>query len=161
MLYQEKSIYTMEYIQQQKEGNLVIFNNMDGSLGHYASWNYSEKDKCPIISFICGILKKKQTNNTNKKQRPSNNWIHRFKEQRQGLKVDEMEGGRWFITSTYTISLGMSCTACNYSYVILRIWGFPMWTLKERCKWTYLQNESRVTDVENRLTVTRGKRGKE
>ena len=32
-----------------------------------------------------------------------------------------------------------------------------MWNLKKRgYKWTYLQNRNRVTDVENKLMVTRG-----
>ena len=34
-----------------------------------------------------------------------------------------------------------------------------MWTLKKGYKWTYLQNRNRVTDVENKLMVTRGKGG--
>ena len=31
-----------------------------------------------------------------------------------------------------------------------------MWNLKKGYKWTYLQNRTRVTDVENKLIVTRG-----
>ena len=31
-----------------------------------------------------------------------------------------------------------------------------MWNLKKGYKWTYLQNRSRVTDVENRFMLTRG-----
>ena len=31
-----------------------------------------------------------------------------------------------------------------------------MWNLKKGYKWTYLQNRNRVTDVENKLMVTRG-----
>ena len=34
-----------------------------------------------------------------------------------------------------------------------------MWNLKKWYKWTYLQNRNRVTDVENKLIVTRGRRG--
>ena len=33
-----------------------------------------------------------------------------------------------------------------------------MWNLKKWYKWTYLQNRNRVTDVENKLMVTRGER---
>ena len=33
--------------------------------------------------------------------------------------------------------------------------------LKKWYKWTYLQNRSRVTDVEDKLTVTKGERGGE
>ena len=32
-----------------------------------------------------------------------------------------------------------------------------MWNLKKQYKWTYLQNRNRVTNVENKLMVTRGK----
>ena len=31
-----------------------------------------------------------------------------------------------------------------------------MWNLKKGYKWTYLQNRSRATDVENKLMVTGG-----
>ena len=31
-----------------------------------------------------------------------------------------------------------------------------MWNLKRWYKWTYVQNRNRVTDVENKLMVTRG-----
>ena len=34
-----------------------------------------------------------------------------------------------------------------------------MWNLKKWYKWTYLQNRNRVTDVENKLMVTRAERG--
>ena len=34
-----------------------------------------------------------------------------------------------------------------------------MWNLKKWYKWTYLQNRSRVTDVENKLMVTKGEMG--
>ena len=34
-----------------------------------------------------------------------------------------------------------------------------MWNLKKCYKWTYLQNRNRVTDVENKLMVTRGESG--
>ena len=37
------------------------------------------------------------------------------------------------------------------SYVIAYTWN-----LKKGYKWTYLQNRNRVTDVENKLTVTGG-----
>ena len=36
-----------------------------------------------------------------------------------------------------------------------------MWNLKKGYKWTYLQNRSRVTDVENKLMVTRGWGGRD
>ena len=31
-----------------------------------------------------------------------------------------------------------------------------MWDLKKGYKWTYLQNQNRVTDIENKLMVTGG-----
>ena len=31
-----------------------------------------------------------------------------------------------------------------------------MWGLKKWYRWTYLQNKNRITDVENKLMVTRG-----
>ena len=34
-----------------------------------------------------------------------------------------------------------------------------MWNLKKWYEWIYLQNRNRVTDVENKLTVTKGERG--
>ena len=39
---------------------------------------------------------------------------------------------------------------------------FPyMWNLKKWYKWTYLQNRNRLTDIEKKLTVTKGKSGGE
>ena len=34
-----------------------------------------------------------------------------------------------------------------------------MWNLEKWYKWTYLQNRNRVTDVKNKLMVTKGERG--
>ena len=34
-----------------------------------------------------------------------------------------------------------------------------MWNLKKWYKWTYLQNRNRLTDIENKLMVTKGGRG--
>ena len=36
-----------------------------------------------------------------------------------------------------------------------------MWYLKKGYKWTYLQNRNRVTNVINKLMVTRGEGGKD
>ena len=33
-----------------------------------------------------------------------------------------------------------------------------MWSLKKWYKWTYLQNRNRLTDIENKLMVTKGER---
>ena len=34
-----------------------------------------------------------------------------------------------------------------------------MWNLKKWYKWTYLQNRNWVTDVENKIMVTKGRKG--
>ena len=34
-----------------------------------------------------------------------------------------------------------------------------MWNLKAWYKWTYLQNKNRLTDIKNKLMVTKGERG--
>ena len=34
-----------------------------------------------------------------------------------------------------------------------------MWNLKKCHKWTYLQNRNRLTDIDNKLMVTKGERG--
>ena len=34
-----------------------------------------------------------------------------------------------------------------------------MWNLKKWYKWTYLQNRNRLTDIENKLMVTKGEGG--
>ena len=39
----------MEYYCHEKEWNLAICDNMDGSLDHYAKWNKSEKGKYQMI----------------------------------------------------------------------------------------------------------------
>ena len=36
-----------------------------------------------------------------------------------------------------------------------------LWNLEKGYKWTYLQNRNRVTDVESKLMVTRGKVGRD
>ena len=38
-----------------------------------------------------------------------------------------------------------------------------MWNLKKKKlhRWTYLQNSNRLTEAENKLMVTKGKRGEE
>jgi len=48
--------YTMEYYSDiKKEGNPVIWNNIDESWRHYTEWYKTEKDKYSMISVICGI----------------------------------------------------------------------------------------------------------
>ena len=36
-----------------------------------------------------------------------------------------------------------------------------MCNLKKYCKWIYLQNRNRLTDIENKVTVTKGDSGGE
>ena len=36
-----------------------------------------------------------------------------------------------------------------------------MWNLKKWYKWTYLQKRSRLTDIENKLMVTKGEGGRD
>ena len=65
----------------RKEGNPAICDHMDGSWGHYAKWNKSEKDKYCMFKY--GEL----------------NWILRDREkiggcQRQGGGRDVQNGGR-------------------------------------------------------------------
>ena len=36
---------------------------------------------------------------------------------------------------------------------------YYMWNLKKKYKWIYLQDRNRPTDIENKLTVTKGERG--
>ena len=42
----------------------------------------------------------------------------------------------------------------NKYCMISLIWGSKIW-----CKWTYLQNRKRFTDIENRLAVAKGEEG--
>ena len=52
-------IYSGIWLSHQKEWNLVICNYMDGPRGYCAKWIKSQKAKCHMISFICGMLKNK------------------------------------------------------------------------------------------------------
>ena len=40
--------------------NFAIWNNMYDSGGYYAKWNKPDKDKCYMLSLICGIFRKKE-----------------------------------------------------------------------------------------------------
>ena len=52
----------VEYYTATKEGNHYICDNMDETWWHDAEWNesFGKKNKYYIISFICGILKKRR-----------------------------------------------------------------------------------------------------
>ena len=49
-------MYNGILISQEIEWNNAISNNMDGSRDYHIK---SDKDKCPMTSFICGIWKKR------------------------------------------------------------------------------------------------------
>ena len=83
------------------ENNGILSFDMDRPQRHYAKWNKSEKDKCSMISFTCGILQK---------------WNHRYREQVGNcqncrLGVDEMGyGGQKVKTSLKKKVPGMQYT---------------------------------------------------
>lgn len=56
------------YAVTKKEGNPAIYKNMGETKGHYANWNKPEKDKYCMVSFICGILKKKNQSHRNRRR---------------------------------------------------------------------------------------------
>ena len=53
------------------------------------------------------------------------------------------------------------CTKWNKSDRERLIWYHIHVESKMRHKWTYLQNRNRLTDIENKLMVTKGERGGE
>ena len=52
-------------IQQQKEGNPAICDNMDELWGHYAKWNKSVRERQMLydLTYIQNLKKKKKTLN--------------------------------------------------------------------------------------------------
>ena len=48
-------IYNGLLLSHQKEWNLAICNNMDGTRGYNAKWNQSVEDNYHMIKLICGI----------------------------------------------------------------------------------------------------------
>ena len=48
----------------------------------------------------------------------------------------------------------VSRTEKDKYHMILLIWG--IWNFKKRYKWTYLPNRKRLTDIENKLMVSKG-----
>ena len=53
--------HTMDcYSAIKRGGSLAIRSNVDGPRRYGAQWNKSDKDKCHMISLICGILKKEK-----------------------------------------------------------------------------------------------------
>ena len=71
------------------------------------------------------------------------------------LKVEKLLG--WTISSLTAsfVWLG-SCDVTAWT----SMWGTSIKKKKKWYKWTYLQNRNRVRDVENKLMVTMGERGK-
>ena len=49
--------YTMEYDSAITKNEILSSATMDGAGGYCTEWNKSEKDKCEVISFKCGIYK--------------------------------------------------------------------------------------------------------
>ena len=50
------ALYIIKYDSAiKKEGNVVIYNNVNGLRGCYTKWNNSEKDKYHMVSLICRI----------------------------------------------------------------------------------------------------------
>ena len=62
-------IYNGILLHLKEELSLAIWDNMDGTEGHNAKWNKSEKDKYCMISLIRWNLKKKK------------NQAHKYREQ--------------------------------------------------------------------------------
>lgn len=71
---------TAHYSALNKEGNLVICNNMDKSGRHYSKRNMPDRERCILhgITFMCNIKKDKPTTN-NKPNKNTSGW--------QGLDV--------------------------------------------------------------------------
>lgn len=50
-------IHNAILLSSKKEWHFAICSNMKGFGGYYAEWNKSDKDKCCMISLMCGIEK--------------------------------------------------------------------------------------------------------
>ena len=58
-------IYKRILLSHKNEWDLTVCDNRDGSRGHYAKWNQSDREsKHHMISLTCGIWKTKWTNKT-------------------------------------------------------------------------------------------------
>ena len=44
-------------LSHKNEWNIAICSNMHGPRDYHTMWNKSDKDKCHMISLICGIWK--------------------------------------------------------------------------------------------------------
>ena len=86
-------------VNHKKEGNLVTCNNMDGTWGHYAKWNKSDKHKYCVVWLIYGIQKKKE--------------IHINREK---LAIARGENGAW------EIGWGGQKVQ-TFSYKLSKLWG--------------------------------------
>ena len=54
-------IYNRILFSHYIEWNSAIYNNMDEPWMHYAKWIKPDRDKCCMVSLVCGILKTCQT----------------------------------------------------------------------------------------------------
>ena len=78
-------IYNGILFRHNKETNPTIFNNMDGAGGHILSEiSQVEKDKCQMISLICGVY----NNEANLKEQNGS----RLRDSKKGLVVTKEEG---------------------------------------------------------------------
>ena len=50
-------IYNGMLFSHEKEGNMEIWDNMDGSWGNFAKWNKPDRERQILHGIICGILK--------------------------------------------------------------------------------------------------------
>ena len=73
-------IYTMNITQPWKEWNNAVCSNMDGPRDYHTKWSKPEKDKHPMISLICWILKNDGNELILRKEKQS----HRHRKQTQG-----------------------------------------------------------------------------
>lgn len=67
--------------------NLAIFDDMKGPWVHYAKWNVWERQMLFDLTFLWNL-----------KNKPKNNWVHRYREQ-TGRWLPEAEGERVKVVS--------------------------------------------------------------
>ena len=80
--------YRYSYIilfSHRKERNLAIYNNIDGTWGHYAKWNKSDRERQIPYDLTYMWNLKTKTIKTIKQ-------AHRYREQENRLVVDRGEG---------------------------------------------------------------------
>ena len=75
--------------------NFAIFDNMNGPWVHYVKWNVWERQMLFDLTFL-----------RNLKNKPKNNWVHRYREQTGGCQRQKEKGGwnRWRQSKVQTSS---------------------------------------------------------